>query len=260
MRLSITTTSSALLAATLLACASAVGAQSVSLQSGNSTRAELQALAAGLEQAASSDSLPREAKQARLAEAKAIRQRLDVGDFVTGDRIVVIFRGDSARTDTLVVRSGQHVSFRTLPELSLEGVLRSELKDHLVQHVSRYLRNPQLIVIPLLRVSVLGQVTRPGYYPLSSDALVSDAIMAAGGPTPLADLERTRVSRGGRELLSEKELRVAMQNGRTLDDLGVHEGDEIVVGKRPERNWNLVISFITAGLGVLTGVALLARH
>ncbi|MBI3910521.1 MAG: ComEA family DNA-binding protein [Armatimonadetes bacterium] len=40
-----------------------------------------------------------------------------------------------------------------------------------------------------LRVHVTGAVMRPGVYTLPRDARVQDAIQAAGGPTPTADLE-----------------------------------------------------------------------
>jgi protein involved in polysaccharide export with SLBB domain len=228
--------------------------------SGTATRAALEALASELEVAASSEHLPKSAKESKLAEARSVRQRLSSGDFYTGDRIVVTLQGDSARVDTLVVHSGRRVSFRTLPDVSLDGVLRAELKEHLTQHVSRYLRNPQITVNPLVRVSVLGEVMRPGFYPLSGDVPVSDAIMAAGGPNQTADLAHTVVMRGGKQVISDPEVREAVQSGKTLDELNLREGDEIVVGRRRERNWNLIISTVTVGLGVVTSLSLLNRR
>jgi protein involved in polysaccharide export with SLBB domain len=228
--------------------------------SAGATRAQLETLASGLETAASSEHLSKGAKKAKLAEAKGVRDRLSTGDFFTGDRIVVTLQGDSARVDTLIVRAGRRVSFRTLPEVSLDGVLRAELRDYLTQHVSRYLRNPQITVNPLVRVSVVGEVMRPGFYPLSADVPVSDAIMAAGGPSQAADLAHTVVMRGGKEVISHLEIREAVQSGKTLDELNVREGDEIVVGRRRERNWNLVISAVTVGLGLVTSLSLLNRH
>jgi protein involved in polysaccharide export with SLBB domain len=245
----------------LLAIAPIARAQSTSSSgAASATRAQLETLASGLEMAASSEHLSKSAKEAKLAEARGVRERLSSGDFYTGDRIVVTLQGDSARVDTLVVHAGRRVSFRTLPDVSLDGVLRAELKDHLTQHVSRYLRNPQITVNPLVRVSVLGEVMRPGFYPLSADVPVSDAIMAAGGPSQTADLAHTVVMRGGKQVISDPDFRGAMQNGRTLDELNLREGDEIVVGRRRERNWNLVISAVTVGLGVVTSLSLLNRR
>ena len=229
-------------------------------RSANPSRVELEAMAAQLESDAASPKVTKEVRDAKVAEAKAIRQRLIDGDFSPGDRIVVTLQGDSARTDTLVVRAGRHLVFRAIPEVSLAGVLRSELKETLTQHVGHYLRNPQLVVTPLVRVSVLGEVVRPGYYPISGDLLLSDAIMAAGGPNQSADLARTVVMRGGQRVLTDKQVQTAVQAGRTIDQLDIREGDEIVVGKHPQRNWNLLIAFTTAGVALLSTLTALNRH
>ena len=251
----------ALTALALFAAAPIARAQSpVTGTVGGATRAELEALAATLEVAASSERLSKEAKEAKRAEARSVRERLTGGDFYTGDHIIVTLQGDSARVDTLVVRAGRRVSFRTLPDVSLDGVLRAELKDHLTQHVGRYLRNPQLIVVPLVRVSVVGEVMRPGFYPLSADVPLSDAIMAAGGPSQTADISHTVVMRGGKQVFSDAEIRGAVQSGKTLDELNLREGDEIIIGRRRERNWNMVISAVTVGLGVVTSLSLLSRR
>ena len=248
------------LASAVIAGPTSLRAQVQAGAAANSSRTELESIAARLEKDATAANLTKEARDARLAEAKAVRQRLADGDFSVGDRIVVAMQGDSARTDTLTVRAGRSLVFRSIPEVSLDGVLRSELKEHLTQHVAKYVRNPRLVVTPLVRVSVLGEVVRPGYYPISGDLLLSDAIMAAGGPNQTADLARTVVRRGGRELLSDRAVRTAVQSGRTIDQLDLREGDEIVVGKHPQRNWNLVIAFTTAGVALLSTLTALSRH
>jgi len=45
-------------------------------------------------------------------------------------------------------------------------------------------------------VSIVGEVARPGVYPLKRDAAILDVIAAAGGPTPRADMGRIRVYQG----------------------------------------------------------------
>jgi len=248
------------LGSALIAAPSSSQAQVQAGSAASASRAELEAMAARFEQDAAAPNATKETREARLADAKAIRQRMADGDFSTGDRIVVTMQGDSARTDTLVVRAGRHLVFRSIPEVSLEGVLRSELKARLTEHVGKYVRNPQLVVTPLVRLSVLGEVARPGYYPISGDLLLSDAIMAAGGPNQTADLAKTVVRRGGRELLTDRAVRTAVQAGRTIDQLDLREGDEIVVGKHPQRNWNLVIGLTTAGVALLSTLTALSRH
>ena len=45
-------------------------------------------------------------------------------------------------------------------------------------------------------VSIVGEVARPGVYPLQQGAAILDVIAAAGGPTPRADMGRIRVYQG----------------------------------------------------------------
>ena len=61
-------------------------------------------------------------------EAQLIAYRLEHGDFHDGDRITIkVLRGAGGFSDTLLVRSGNKVTLPQMGDLSLEGVLRSEL-------------------------------------------------------------------------------------------------------------------------------------
>lgn len=220
----------------------------------HATRASLELLAAEAERGATDGKLDEEERAARAAEAAALRLRLREGDFRAGDRIVVLVRGDSALSDTFTVRAGQVLSLPGAGDVSLSGVLRAELQDHLRSAVGRYIRDPVVQTTALLRVAVLGEVSQPGYYSLPADALISDAIMVAGGPTQRADLDRTRVRRGREEFLRQKQTKAALSEGRTLDQLGLRAGDEIFVGPRRERNWSQIIQTSLWVLGFAVGV------
>lgn len=223
------------------------------VRQGNATRAELEALALEAEQLGGRDAKKR-------AEAAAIRERLRVGDFAAGDRIYLEVRGDSALFDTLTVRSGPTLRLPSMPDVPLQGVLRAELQDHLTKFLARYIRNPDVRSESLIRVSMLGQVGRPGFYDFNSDMLLTDAIMAAGGPTGNAALERSTVRRGRDVVLAKERVRRAAQTGATLDRLGLRPGDEITVGeKRAPRNWQTILGTVSAVSGLLFTVLWLAR-
>ena len=73
----------------------------------------------------------------------------------------------------------------------------------------------------------------PGYYVVPADALITDVLMAAGGPTPQTSLSRLRIERAGVPVWQGPVLGEAIAQGRTLDALGVHPGDRIYMpGKR----------------------------
>jgi len=166
-------------------------------------------------------------------QAAAIRARLTDGDFQVGDRIILTYFSDVTHNDTLLVRAGRVVDLPTKTVLSLQGVLRSELKDRLTSELLKYVKAEDVSVTPLTRLGVLGEVSHPGYFAVRPDIALTDAIMLAGGPTAAADLDRSVVKRGTSEYRSASAIRQAMAKGLTVDQFGLSGGDEIVVGKQP---------------------------
>jgi polysaccharide biosynthesis/export protein len=217
-----------------------------------SPRLELEARARAAEQLASSSQGSGEVKKQKRSEADALRARLRDGDFRNGDRIVVSVRGDSVLTDTFTVQPGRTLRLPDLPDLALEGVLRAELQDYVTRHIARFVRDPVVEVRPLIRIGLLGEVDRPGYYFATTDGLVPDAIMLAGGPTREADVTKTTVRRGTAVLWQPAQFREAVLEGTTLDQLGLRSGDEIVIAERKRGGWENVLR--TAGY--ISGIAL----
>ena len=195
----------------------------------------------------------------RSLEAAAIRQRLRDGDFQVGDRIVVTVQGETFLTDTFTVRTGRTISFPNLPDISLQGVLRRELNDHLKREIGKYVRDPSVKATSLIRIAVMGEVARPGYYSVPSDYLASDAIMAAGGPTPLAELKKSTLRRGNSILLDRAGMQQAIAAGATLDKLDVRPGDELVVGKKTQRNWQTIAYIVGSALGIVGTIIALSN-
>ena len=81
--------------------------------------------------------------------------------------------------------------------------------------------------------------------------LLTDAIMAAGGPTGTAAIDRSTIRRGTSVILAKNDVQRAAQSGATLDRLGLRPGDEITVGEKRVRNWQTIASAV----GVVTSLA-----
>lgn len=195
------------------------------------TRAELEDLATTAEQMAASRSVGEAVRRQKSAEAQALRTRLTIGDFVAGDRISVEILGGSPFRDTVQVEQGQTITLPNMGRISLRGVLRSELEPHLRREVGRFLRDVTVNAGAVTRVAVMGAVGRPGFYEMSSDAILSSAIMTAGGPGTESDLRQIVIRRGDDEVWDRKSVQVALQEGVTLQELGLRGGDEIYVGR-----------------------------
>ena len=218
------------------------------------TRRHLETLSTSLQQRLQNETISPSARDSLNSEMKEIARRLQNGDFVPGDRVVLHVLGEPTLNDTLVVGEARTLALPGLEDIPLQGVLRSELRDSVRAHLARFLRNPQFSVTPLIRVAVLGEVTRPGFYSLSPDARITDAVMLAGGPTSNGDLGRLAVTRDGHPLLPEKQMRDIVARGMSLDLAGLAPGDAVVVGERGRRDTQI---YFQAGTILLSAVSTL---
>ena len=223
-----------------------------------SSRAELTAAATEAEVAATNGDPAKRAENAMLAAA--IRQRLRDGDLQVGDRVIVKFTSDAVHTDTVVVRSERTLQLSGVIVVPVVGILRSELKEHVSTELLKYVKAQRIEVTPLMRVGVLGAVSRPGYFAFPSDIPLTDAIMGAGGLTGAAAVDRSIVRRRNQQYRSAGETSKAIAGGLTLDQFGLTAGDEIVVGQRKEFDIGKMIGLTGAAASVITVIIAIGRR
>src|SRR3989442_41000 len=166
------------------------------------TRAALEDRARRGEGGARSAALSRDARGSAAREAAAIRARLVAGDFAVGDRILLAVEGEKELSDTFTVGPGRLLPLPGIGDVPLEGVLRTELQAYLTRRLAQNLNDPVVRAQAFVRLSIQGEVTRPGYCGIPAEVLLSAACMTAGsvatgrcpvrlsGPCPCAD--RTR--------------------------------------------------------------------
>lgn len=224
------------------------------------TRAQIDSMARAAELEAAGVASGSLTHQVRTAEASLLRERLARGDFGVGDRVVVRVEGQTALSDTFTVREGGRLQLPGLPDIDLRQVLRAEAEERVRSQVARYIREPEVRVLPLLRVTILGSVLRPGFYALPADTPLSDVIMAAGGPNAAADLTRVELRRGSDVLYTAKELQTLLRDGLTLDQAHLRAGDELIVGERRRHNWSSVVQLVSMTAGLLSIALALGRN
>lgn len=167
-----------------------------------------------------------------------------------GDRIVLAVADEPTLTDTFTVSAGPAITLPLIGVVSLAGVNRDALQAHLAGVLARIIRDPVVTVRTLVRLAVLGEVARPGYFAVPADALLSDAIELAGGPTGNAEMRKLTLSRQGSLLQRDEQLRRSIAEGRTIDDLGIAAGDELMVPRRHDGERTARI------IGLLVGIPL----
>jgi polysaccharide export outer membrane protein len=140
----------------------------------------------------------------------------------------------------------------TLPMIGTVNVLGrpwDELRDSLLTEYAHQLKNPSVILTPLRRVQVLGEVTKPGQYFADPTTSLAGVVALAGGATPDGDLHRVRVVHNGQVVVKTT----------TVENLllqGVHSNDQVFVDRRPwvERNAAIVASTMISAAGILVTI------
>ncbi|MEM9220363.1 MAG: polysaccharide biosynthesis/export family protein [Cyanobacteria bacterium P01_F01_bin.150] len=123
---------------------------------------------------------------------------------------------------------------------SFRGLTLNEAKAMLQTEMVRLFVDPvvdlTLVARRPVRVTLLGEVFQPGFYPLSDPQLAS-AILSAGGVTRLANLttvqvRRTVLDQQGNpiEMLEQNfNLFEALQRGQALPNIRLDDGDVIII-------------------------------
>lgn len=249
------------LSAALAFCAQQLSAQSPLPGPFFVTRPELEALATASEARAADRALGTRERDASADSARAYRERLRAGDFRVGDRLVVHLAGTVTLADTLTVTAARTVQLPEAGDVSLDGVLRSELEAKLREGMSRVVRGPEVRAQPLVRLAVTGEVRAPGFVYVPGEALLSEVITAAGGPTVNGSLSHASMRRAGTTVMNPPKFGRALASGATLADLAVQAGDEVRIEPVASRNWTQAIQTVAIAVGAAAAVmALRAGH
>ena len=191
-----------------------------------------------------------------LVGAPTLRAQQATEGFQSGDVVRLEVEGDTLFTGTFTVGPGPALTLPVIGEIPLAGVHRVALEAHLQQQLGRYLRNPVIRAKALIRLSILGEVARPGIYAVPTDLVLADAVMVAGGPTQEAKFAATRIERGSKRLVEGDRLQQALASGLTVDDLNLRAGDQIFVPhevrRDPESKWRVIGMIVSISVAVVT--------
>lgn len=85
-----------------------------------------------------------------------------------------------------------------------------------------------------VRVSVLGEVSKPGTYPVSAFATISNAIYEAGGITEYGTMRDVRLIRGNK-VVANLDIYDILVNGNSKNDVNLRDQDVVQVGNFSNR-------------------------
>jgi polysaccharide export outer membrane protein len=101
------------------------------------------------------------------------------------DVLQILVWKNEAMSRTVPVRPDGKISLPLLNDVQAAGLTSMELRDSLLKKLVEYVPNPEVSVIIVeihnFKVSVIGEVPRPGRYELKSATTVLDILALAGG-------------------------------------------------------------------------------
>ena len=158
-------------------------------------------------------------------------------DYVIGadDVLDVSVWKEQELTRTLQVRPDGKISMPLLGDVQAAGLTPGQLAQSVSDKLKKYLTAPQVTVILTQinsqRVYVIGEVTRPGAYPVLPGMTILQAISSAGGLTQFANGKKIFLMRDENHTQTKYPFSYKdVLDGRKADEnLTIKAGDTIVV-------------------------------
>lgn len=154
-------------------------------------------------------------------------------EYVIGvDDLLQIQVWDNKELDQVIpVRPDGKISFPLVGDVQASGLTVSQLTDLLIERLGKSVKNPNVSVmvkeIRSFRIFFVGQLSKPGVYPIKPGTPLLQALTLAGGTTPGADLSAAYVVRGDRRI--PVDLRRLIQKGDLTLNVPLRTDDTVVV-------------------------------
>jgi polysaccharide export outer membrane protein len=158
-----------------------------------------------------------------------------------GDMVrITVFRNPELTTEAKINERGT-ILFPMIGEVPVAGLSPTQAGQRIADKLKqgRYVVNPEVTVslaqVNSRQVSVLGNVNKPGRYPLDSMSVkLTDFLAVAGGvATPGSDLVTIVSSKDGKTTKKDVDLAAMFRSGDLSGNFELQPGDTIYVHKAP---------------------------
>ena len=142
---------------------------------------------------------------------------------------------NEALTRTVPVRPDGKISFPLLNDLDVAGYTPMQVRDILAKRLEEYMPAPEVSVIVIeprsFKVSVMGEVAKPGRFELRSRTTVLDLLALAGGLNQFAAKSKIAILRPDGKGVKRIPFNYskAIAAGGEQENLYVQSGDIVVV-------------------------------
>ncbi len=151
------------------------------------------------------------------------------------DILAIVFWGEKELSNEVVVRPDGKISLPLIKDVQAAGYTPEQLTDLLVKAASKYVAQPNATVIVKAinsrKVFIVGQVSKPGTFPLVGDMTVLQLIAQAGDVLEYAKTKDIVVVRkeGGRERRSKFNYKDVLKGKNIFQNILLKPGDTVIV-------------------------------
>jgi len=151
------------------------------------------------------------------------------------DVLSVVFWGDKEFSADVVVRPDGKISLPLLKDVQAVGYTPEQLGDVVARAASKYVEQPTVTVIVReirsRKVFIVGQVTKPGAFPLVADMTVVQLIALAGDVLEYADAKHVVIVRNeqGQERRFKFNYRDVLKGKNVQQNILLKPGDTVIV-------------------------------
>jgi polysaccharide biosynthesis/export protein len=194
------------------------------------------AWAAAVMPGATAQTSPSAVQPAGAATLAASQYRLALGDTIR----ITVFQVPDLSLEARITEAGV-ISYPLLGSVNLSGLTVAEAEQRIARGLrdGNFVRQPQVSITVVTargnQVSVLGQVGRPGRYPLETgEVRLTDLLATAGGVVPTGgDTIVVQGTRNGQPYRVEVDLPTVFDPGRRGADILLQNNDVIWVERAP---------------------------
>lgn len=173
---------------------------------------------------------PALAQQAAPAEPGVGNYPVNAGDIIE----VLVWKEENLQKQ-VVVRPDGYFSFPLTGDIRAEGRTIDAIRTDISAQIARYIPDPVVSVSVFeprgSKVYVIGQVQRPGEFPVSRYVDVIQALSMAGGTTPFAKLDEIKILRreGGTQTATTFAYSDIAAGKRLQQNIVLKPGDTVLV-------------------------------
>lgn len=148
---------------------------------------------------------------------------------------VDVWKEPEIARSSLPVRPDGKISLPLLNDVQAAGLTPLELSNVISEGLKKFINNPQVTVTVLdinsRRIYVMGEVSRPGAFPLLPNMTVLQALGSAGAFTQFAHTKAIYVlrSEGGKQLKYPFNYKDVIKGNHPDQNIELRSGDTIVV-------------------------------